>query len=249
MLKFNLAKIISVFVLTTSLLIAPKVRAYYYDSIDKVGFHGYDGEGDFVENSAYVGSSLGYVIFISPPFFPAQALTEPTRLIYDNKFQNFSDTLGKYILMAPAKTFGAIFGAPAYGVKKAFWDIPGYIVNGKWPNNSIKPKEITINPKLLNEGEKASATETLAVKSQTTPIVEQGIKKQELVSTKPQAVSEKAKPQIQKPGDEIRKHIVQPSQQKEQPSAPPAQKEQPAYWTAPSISGLLTKSTLDTTSD
>lgn len=98
--------------------------SYYYDSIDKIKFQGYNGEGSFVENPAYVGDCFGYVLLGIPL---AAIISEPPRIM---NYDETSDNIGVGVLKCTTKPFGLFSGGFPYLLKKAFWDFPIWIGGG-----------------------------------------------------------------------------------------------------------------------
>jgi hypothetical protein len=121
-----------------------------FDSLERVRFHGFDGEGCFVEGPSYAGSSTGYVFGI----LPAAIITEPQRIL---NYDQDSDRLGVSILSGYSKTFSVLFGVFPYLLKKGFWDFPKWIVVGSDKNSDyyeLKPApvpEVKADPRLLRE--------------------------------------------------------------------------------------------------
>lgn len=98
--------------------------SYYFDSINKVKFQGYNGEGSFVENPAYCGDCFGYVLLGAPL---ASIISWPQRLA---NYNEASDDLGVVILKCSTKPFGLLAGGFPWMLKKAFWDFPIWISGG-----------------------------------------------------------------------------------------------------------------------
>lgn len=147
--------------------------SYYFDSIDKVKFQGYRGEGNFVENPAYCGDCFGYVILGIPL---AALISEPQRIA---NYNDASDDVGVAVLKCCTKPFGLFFGAFPWALKKAFWDFPIWIGGGdvsKPSSYEYKPipvPEPEVPPQLLEEP-KVKLNESLATPAQPklTEIVE-----------------------------------------------------------------------------
>ena len=132
-------------------LIGLSISAYgYFNSVERVRFHGFDGEGYFVEGSSYAGSFTGYIFGI----LPALIITEPQRIW---NYDQGSDRLGVSILSGFSKTFSVFSGGFPYLLKKGFWDFPKWIVVGSDKNRDyyeFKPApapEVKADPRLLME--------------------------------------------------------------------------------------------------
>ncbi|HBM15568.1 MAG TPA: hypothetical protein DD381_04375 [Lentisphaeria bacterium] len=123
MSKKNLISVI----LVSLIVVTAPFRAYcwYYDSIDKVKFNGFEGEGSFVENPAFVGDCFGYVLL---GVLLAAIISEPQRIM---NYNNPSDNTGVFVLECCTKPFGVLFGGFPWVIKKAFWDFPIWIGGGK----------------------------------------------------------------------------------------------------------------------
>jgi len=132
-------------------LISLSVSLYgYFDSLERVRFHGFDGEGSFVEWPSYAGSSTGYVFGI----LPALIITEPQRIL---NYNQGSDRLGVSILSGFSKTFSIFWGGVPYLLKKGLWDFPEWVIVGSNKSNEyyefkpVQVPEVTVDPRLLRE--------------------------------------------------------------------------------------------------
>lgn len=112
--------------------------SYYFDSIDKVKFQGYRGEGSFVENPAYAGDCFGYVLLGMPL---AAIISEPVRIA---NYNETSDNIGVAVLKCTTKPMGLFFGGFPYLLKKAFWDFPIWI--GGWDISEPSPYDYKPTP-------------------------------------------------------------------------------------------------------
>ncbi len=126
------------------------ISACGFDSLERVRFHSFDGEGCFVEGPSYAGASVGYVFGI----LPAVIITEPQRIL---NYDQASDRLGVSILSGPSKAFSVFCGGFPYLLKKGFWDFPKWIVVGSDKSSAyyeFKPSpipEVKVDPRLLQE--------------------------------------------------------------------------------------------------
>ncbi|MEI6056739.1 MAG: hypothetical protein WCR55_11865 [Lentisphaerota bacterium] len=176
--------------------------SYYYDSIDKIKFQGYNGEGSFVENPAYVGDCFGYVLLGMPL---ASIISWPQRIA---NYNEASDNLGVVILKCCTKPFGLFFGGFPYLLKKTFWDFPIWIGGGDVSSPSPYdykptpvpepqvPAQLREEPRVkLNEASATTATPKLTEIKETAPLPGT---KGELTRISPQAFSDTQKiPQLQ----------------------------------------------------
>lgn len=141
---------LSSFIFITGLIVLSVSGYGYFDSVERVRFHGFDGEGCFVEGPSYAGASIGYVFGI----LPAAVITEPQRIL---NYDQASDMLGASILSGFSKTFSILFEGFPYLLKKGFWDFPKWIVVGSSKSNEyyeFKPApvpEVKADPRLLRE--------------------------------------------------------------------------------------------------
>lgn len=121
-----------------------------FDSLEQARFHGFDGEGGFVEGPSYAGAATGYFFGI----LPAVVITEPQRVL---NYDQASDRLGASILSGFSKTFSVFFGCFPYLLKKGLWDFPKWIIVGSDNNRGyyeFKPvptQEAKVDPRLLQE--------------------------------------------------------------------------------------------------
>ena len=126
----------------------------YFDSVDRVRFHGFDGEGSFIEGPAHAGAAFGYVLGI----LPATIITQPQRF---GNYDQASDSLGVAILSGFSKPFSIFFGGFPYLLKKGFWDFPKWVIFGNDKSKDYyyeyKPtplSEVKTDPRLLQEEKK-----------------------------------------------------------------------------------------------
>lgn len=132
-------------------LVGLSVSVYgYFDSLEYARFHGFDGEGSFVEGPAYAGSAFGYVLGI----LPAAIITEPQRIW---NYDLASDRLGASILSGFSRSFSVFFGGFPYLLKKSFWDFPKWVIVGSdkskdyYEYKPIPVQEVKADPRLLQE--------------------------------------------------------------------------------------------------
>lgn len=125
---------ISKYLILFLLIFCCTISFAYYHSIDNVAFKGYDKEGAFVEDPAYIGDVTGYLITL----LPAMVVSEPFRLCFN--MDETADDVGYYMIEGTTKAFGCIYGGPSYGFKKAFWDFPCWVFSGG--KNDSETKQI-----------------------------------------------------------------------------------------------------------
>jgi len=154
-------------------MLAPfQAYSYYFDSIDKVKFQGFNGDGSFVEDPAYVGDCFGYVLL---GVLLAAIISEPVRLM---NYNETSDDIGVFTLKCCTKPFGVLFGGFPWMIKKAFWDFPIILGGGKVPSYKPAPApELEVPPQLiepkktiLNEDSAVTAIPTLAELMEPAPL-------------------------------------------------------------------------------